>query len=412
MHDRTTTLLWRRWRAALALFLLAAATGAYLRFGFLAGMGGLSYPNVRHAHSHLMFFGWVTPALMALIGARLPAWTGRPPGRGLVWSISLALAAGLLAYFPFLFFGYGLAPVAGRRLPLSVMAAGLNVLVWYGFAAATWRETRGAPRTTPLRLWDVALGFLVGSTVGTIGLPIMTALGAEDAFWSTALTHIFLDLFTEGWFVLGVLGLAYAEWPAAAASPWSRRGTDLMIMGLPVIWLIYLPVAQVPPIARLVGAIGGLLATAGLAAHLAALWPVARTWRLPLFFLGLKAGSQLLLLPAGWAQWAEAMRLRIPYLHWLLLGFATLGLLAAAEARWGARRAPGRRWLAAAVIAISLSLVPLTGLWPGAWGGRWPYDLAAWVALGPALVAGGMLLWPLWERRSAPAPLAAGRGRG
>ena len=40
---------------------------ARLWFGGLPG--GLAYVNVRHAHSHLMFFGWVTPALMGLIAA-------------------------------------------------------------------------------------------------------------------------------------------------------------------------------------------------------------------------------------------------------------------------------------------------------------------------------------------------------
>ena len=51
---------------ALAVFVLAGATGAFMRFGLLYGMAGLSYANVRHAHSHLMYFGWVTPALIAL----------------------------------------------------------------------------------------------------------------------------------------------------------------------------------------------------------------------------------------------------------------------------------------------------------------------------------------------------------
>ena len=30
-------------------------------------MVGLSLGNIRHAHSHLMYMGWVTPALMALV---------------------------------------------------------------------------------------------------------------------------------------------------------------------------------------------------------------------------------------------------------------------------------------------------------------------------------------------------------
>ena len=50
-----------------------------------------------------------------------------------------------------------LMPVAGRELPLSMMASGLNGLVWYLFAAlylvGTWRLTRHPA----LRLLDGAV---------------------------------------------------------------------------------------------------------------------------------------------------------------------------------------------------------------------------------------------------------------
>ena len=43
---------------------------------------------------------------------------------------------------------------------------------------------------------------------------------------------------------------------------------------------------------------------------------------------------------------AEAIAgLRIPYLHWLLLGFITLGLVSAAQEKWGEEAIPGRRWM-------------------------------------------------------------------
>ena len=61
----------------LALFALALAadTGVLLRFGLIHGMPdwAQNYGAVRHAHSHLMYFGWVTLALMTIIWAEL-AW--------------------------------------------------------------------------------------------------------------------------------------------------------------------------------------------------------------------------------------------------------------------------------------------------------------------------------------------------
>ena len=65
---------------ATGLLTIAAATGVLLRFGLFMGMPGwaLNYAAVRHAHSHLMYFGWVTLGLMALIWHFLPHLTGRP----------------------------------------------------------------------------------------------------------------------------------------------------------------------------------------------------------------------------------------------------------------------------------------------------------------------------------------------
>ena len=381
--------------AALAVFLLAALTGAFMRFGILYGMAGLNYANVRHAHSHLMYFGWVTPALMALLAAHLPrltespVTTGRPPTPAMPRLITLVIGLGLLAYVPFLLFGYSSAEIGAARLPLSVMAASLNVLAWYAFAVLYRRQTAGAPPGRPLWLWNAAVAFLLLATLGVIGLPIVILTGVEDPFWSLFFTHLFLDLFSEGWLVLGVLGLGYAAAPDAARHPWARRGGELLVAGLPVVFLLYLPVSMTPAVARWIGSIGGLLVVAGTMANVVALWSTAGPrWRAPLAFLALKAAMLALILVPPLARWAEGSLLRIPYLHWLLLGFVTLGLFAAAEERWGIA---GRRAMTVAVVLLVATLMPLTGLWPPALGGVWRLHAAAWAALAPAIVAAWVL---------------------
>lgn len=401
--------------AALAVFALAGVTGAFLRFGVLHGLAGLSYVNVRHAHSHLMYFGWVTPALMALIAAQLPRLTGRPLSPWFGRLIPLTIGLGLLAYVPFLLHGYRAVEWGGASLPLSVMAAALNVLAWYAFAWVYRRQTRGAPPTRPLRLWNAAVAFLLAATLGVIGLPITVAAGVEDPLWSLIFTHIFLDLFSEGWFVLAGLGLAYAALPTAANHRWARPAGDLLIAGLPVVFLLYLPVGLVPPAARWVGSVGGLMVAAGTLGNVAVLWwgararegretqvkrPVLRgAWSAPLVFLALKGATQLGLLLPGVAVWAEGARLRVPYLHWLLLGFVTLGLFAAAERLWGIG---GRRGMTAAVVVLALSLMPLTGVWPPALGGVWALRAAAWAALGPVAAALAVLLGQFARSRVPP----------
>jgi hypothetical protein len=64
---------------AVAALVLAAWTGVLMRFGMVYGFPtwAQNFGAVRHAHSHLMYFGWVTLALFALIWSDLPRHTGR-----------------------------------------------------------------------------------------------------------------------------------------------------------------------------------------------------------------------------------------------------------------------------------------------------------------------------------------------
>jgi hypothetical protein len=392
--QRSDPYLRRIWLLALACFVLAGATGSLLRFGMRTGYpAGLQMANIRHAHSHLMYFGWVTPAMMALIVAWLPAAASRRL-RPILAAV-LLVAAG--AYVPFLLYGYRPATIGDMRLPLATMMAGANVLAWYAFVIAYRRATRGLPPYPWLRLWDAALAFLVLASIGAWGLALANLLGLANPIWSLAFTHLFLDLFADGWFVLGLLGLAYADLPQAGRHASARWGETLVIAGLPLTFLLSLPAGALPAAVRAVAGLSGVLVGLGLAAHLWALVPAARKqarlWLIPLAFLGLKAAGEIVIsVPAG-AAWASQAGLRIPYLHWLLLGFATLGLVGAAEQRWGRRLVPGRTWFVLSVLVMQISLIPLTRLWPSGWGGVWTLDVAAWATLGPVFVAVAMLVF-------------------
>ena len=372
-----------------------------MRFGILYGYpAGLQFVNVRHAHSHLMYFGWVTPALMGLFAASLPRVTGRQISPRIRWVMGATIVVALLAYGAFILYGYQLAEFGDRRLPLSVMAATLNMLAWYAFGILYYKTTRGAARSRPLRLWDAAIIFLVLASLGAWGVAVVSRLGIEDPFWSVAMTHVFLDLFSEGWMVLAVLGLAHASLPPGSLSPAqearSRWGENLIVIGLPLVFLLAMPVGLVPSGVRSLASLAGALVIAGLLISTWALWlavpPAWKGWRVPLALLGLKALVGLgTILPAT-AQWGQQNGLRILYLHLLLLGFVTLGLVVAAKETWGREAVPGQRWLVAAVLVLLLTLLPLTGLWPEALGGRWALIVAAWVSLGPVLAASGMLI--------------------
>ena len=87
------------------------------------------------------------------------------------------------------------------------------------------------------------------------------------------------------------------------------------------------------------------------------------------------------------------MGLRILYLHLMLLGFVTLGLIAAAKTLWPTMPSWSPGALYGAVAVVLLALIPLTTLWPPAWHGSWTFQVAAWTSLLPVLVGVGLLKW-------------------
>jgi hypothetical protein len=210
------------------------------------------------------------------------------------------------------------------------------------------------------------------------------AIRPDNPVWFAATLHLFLDLFADGWLVLAVLGFAVDACAPADARSKLRWSWRLLVAGLPVMFLLSIPMDLLPPAVRLVGSVGAIVSAAGLVIFLAALgrsaWR-APMWRLPLALLALKALVHVgLALPAT-AQWGLSAGLRIPYLHVVLLGAVTLGLLAAAHDTWGPSAVRGWPVVHGSVVLLLASLMPLTGLWPAAWSGRW----VLWAALGGAL---------------------------
>ena len=420
------------WRGALGCLILAGLTGVLFRFGLRYGFTmGLDLGNVRHAHSHLMYLGWVTPVLFTLIARQLSAFTGQPVSptmKGIIWA---TIGGALVAYPLFMAFGYQSVALGEARVPPAAVAAGLNMVVWYGFVVLYGRARRGRARTRTLLLWDLALAFLVLASLGAWGLSMLKPLGIDDPAWAKGLTHLFLDLFSEGWFVLAVLSLAYATLKPGVrtAGHWSLW---LICLGLPVTFALGMPASLVPPVLKAAARLGSLLVAVGLLVNVWILWgafekgragdclrkgerekgrggeetrfswpqalrsllpfELRGLWPIPLALLGAKLVVQLVLSlwPGVW--WAELHSLRVFYLHLMLLGFVTLGLVAAATHIWGRAATRGRLWLYATVLLVIASLLPLTPVWPMAWRGSWILTAAAWIALTPVAAAVWMLL--------------------
>lgn len=380
------------WPAAISTFVLAALTGAWYRYAVLTGdTGGFSLTKIRHAHSHLMYFGWATPVLIAGAAILRPTLFRARTMRRVLMLVFVAAAA---SYPMFLLFGYDLVQIGAAQMPIAVVVSGLNMMAWYAFALHYIRATRGQARDRSLLLFDVALTFLFLATLGAWMLALLQPLGIDSDAWTSALTHIFLDLFSEGWFVVGLLSMMYGV--GRGGEPAGHWSIWLICIGLPVTFALGMPRALVPDALALVASIGVMLIGIGLLAHAVILWRRrpdsvdAWLWRLPLLLLGVKATAQVVtaLTPGIW--WTSIPGLRILYLHTMLLGFLSIGVVAVARAIFGRHWTAGAAWFAAAAVLLLISLVPMSALFPDVWKGRWVFEFAAFVAPLPAIAAAVM----------------------
>jgi hypothetical protein len=350
---------------ALFALTLAAWTGVLLRFGMITGMPAwaANYGAVRHAHSHLMNFGWVTLALMALIWRYLPDLTGRPLPRTVAWQMAATAVAALLSFPAFWANGYGLTQVGPARLPLGSMVSTLNGLTWFWFIALYIGATRRLPgRPLPVRLWDGGLALLLLASGGAVGLVGMVLTGADHPFWQQFFLHQFLDLFAVGWFTLALLGVMWARLGSAGAG-WLPTYVLALLLA-PTFFLGMSPAVLTPGLLWL-AILTNVAAAALLAVHLGRLWPRERSLVgcFSLAALALIVFIALsLLLPGLWERSASGA-LRIFYLHLLLLAWVSTQLLATlldeglAASRW-LRRTIIALWL----IGVTVMVVALFGI--------------------------------------------------
>lgn len=379
------------WQLPVACFVIAALTGFLYRLGLLgADLWGLSLQNIRHAHSHLMFFCWAVPLPMYFIIRRLSR--ARPPNEPNMLMSRMALVSlllGLASYPFFLRYGYRPVPLGGMELPLSVMLSGLVMLGWYGFIAGYWKERKYLQETPDLLFFDGALLMLFISSLGAWGVAAVQFSGIQNPLAGKALTHFFLSSFTEGWVVMVLLGILFQWVPAGSLRDRSFSVPAVLILfGAPLTFPYGIAADLLSPMLETAARAGGGMAAVGL---LWLLWlfvraePVGRAlWYVPAALLGLKGAMQLTasVLPSSF--WLSDHGLRIFYLHVLLLGAFTLGLIGRLHEGSGLGR--GYYYITAgSVLGVLVSLVAATRWWPAAWVGSWIFYMMAALALLPAL---------------------------
>jgi hypothetical protein len=381
-----------QWQVILFCFVLAALTGVLFRFGMIMPLPGeLSLQNIRHAHSHLMFFGWAAalPLLIIYGKVKLLLESKNPGLKMMYWSLWAILLFGLLSYPFFLLFGYHPVQVGTTSMPFSVIFSGLVMVGWYLFVAGYLLARKQLTEGDRSTWFEAALVMLVVSSFGAWGVAVAQFMNLANPLVGKALTHFFLACFTEGWVVLSTIaildelfGFSFDPLPFSAGTL-----SALILLGAPLTFpygisetLLTTPMLMT---ARAGGLITGvslclvgyaMLRKDGLPKSLI-LWP--------LVLLLLKGVMQVVasVIPSGF--WLSDHALRIFYLHVLLLGGFTLAGAAYLHhlKGLGPRSFTG---LALSIVIVLFSLLLLTRLWPVAWSGMWIYYVVASAAILPA----------------------------
>ncbi len=321
---------------AAAAFVVAGLAGALMRFGMQFGLPfEWRLENVRFAHTRLMYFGWATPALFALIDALVAERTGGPPSRLARAATGLALASAAATFVTFLLDGYGATQVRALRLPLSMIASSGALVAWGAWAVAYVAATWDLRRDLAFLEIDASVLALLVASAGAWGLAAAAFAPVAPGMLMDRLVPFYLGVFSSGWFALAVVGLL-----AGALAP----GLGERLGGVAVALLLA---------GTLVSAFADLLATGpswlAVAARLAAAYGAVVLGLQVVLAAGRARWAGALLLGALLAakglvegalalervvSWSERAALPVWLAHGYLLGLVTLALAWLALRRW------------------------------------------------------------------------------
>ncbi|WP_142453785.1 hypothetical protein [Gracilimonas mengyeensis] len=386
------------WQWAMFSFVLAGLTGFLYRLGLVFPLPiDFSFENIRHGHSHLMFFGWAALLPMYLIKLdSIPGYHAAFGPRLMKASLWFSVVFTLLSYPAFLMWGYQPVAAGEAYLPLSAILSGMVMIGWYGFMIG-YLITRYFKKDFQPNIWfESALIMLFISSLGAWGVGFVELMGIGGPMFGKALTHFFLATFMEGWVILVLLGLIAKVLKIGekelVVSPLVLVG--LITIGAPLTFPYGIPESMVSLNLSVAARMGGFLIAEGILLFAFSAFrsrkKMMAIWVWPLIFLVAKAFMQLVASVSPADLWLSDHGIRILYLHVVLLGALTTGLVAYLNRDLDIRAGYFYAVLGS-VIFVILTLVLLTSLWPAFLSGIWIYDVLALAAIFPVIAV--MLFW-------------------
>lgn len=391
----------RIWQLSLLSFIIAALTGFLYRYGMLYPLPEwLNFANIRHAHSHLMFFNWVCPPVMVWMTSKVisSGQTSEITGFKLCFYVMIIL--GFLSYPFFLLYGYHSIAIGSAGLPFAAVISGLVMITWYWFGFLWVQLRKSQPDTLPILFFDGALAALIISSLGAWGVSVFQFTAFDSPLVSSALTHFFLAVFTEGWAVLGIFGLLWQK-AGPISMPISNNWLWIPILiGSMLIFPYSLTQSLITP-AMLIAAKTGLLLI--VLSTVLNIWFLLQSDKLTGFgfrviigLLVMKASLLLLaILPID--IWPGEHGLRVLYLHILLLGIFSITII---EIFMPSIKSVPKNLFSMAVLLVLFSLITISGYWPASLIPPNHYLWIAVIAVAPVYPAGWIFMKTVSQKAS------------
>lgn len=389
------------WQLSLLSFIIAAITGFLYRYGMLYPLPEwLNFANIRHAHSHLMFFNWICPPIMIWMTSKLISSDQTSEISGFKNCFYVMIFLGFLSYPLFLLYGYHSVAIGSAALPLAAIVSGMVMITWYWFTFLWMQLRKSQLDTLPLLFFDGALAALIISSLGAWGVSVFQFTAIDSPLISSAMTHFFLAVFAEGWVVLGILGLLWHKAGPVEISIHKNWLWIPILIGSMLIFPFSLTQSLITPAMLKTAKTGLLLIVFSTVLNI---WFLMHSEKLNNFnfkviigLLAVKAGLLFLaILPFD--IWPGEHGLRVLYLHILLLGIFSITIF---EFFVPSAKTVSKIIFIITVFLVLISLVTISGYWPASFT---PPNLYVWIMIIaglPAIPAGWIYLHSISTKSS------------
>ena len=178
---------------------IAAFAGMVLRYKIAFALPFIDQKNLLHGHSHFAFIGWVTQLILVLLANQI---IEQLPNKWATYRRLLLanLCLGYLIFISFLITGYK---------GVSILLLVLQIILTYIFASVYIRDLYKIKFNVQSRMWFVAaMIFNLISTLGTLMLGYMKMSGTITEKSYLAAVYFYLHFQYNGWFLFAFIGLA------------------------------------------------------------------------------------------------------------------------------------------------------------------------------------------------------------